>query len=1153
MSKQSKNSNTLDSKDTNSNVSYERLVEDKKDIKRIKPPSNISCFKNFCNKNSATETKRTIEINTSIYKSPNNMNYRNVIKNQKYNWLTLIPLVLLHQFSFFSNQFYLGLAITQMFDVLKVGLLFSYVSPFVFVLTVTLVKEFIDEIYRYKRDQELNNEQYEILICEQIHKIKSKDIRIGDIIIIHKDQRIPADMLLLKSFEQNESCFIKTDQLDGETDWKLRKAPSSSQKLKEHYISQMNCFIDVEPPRKEIYEFQGLFKLHNGEKRNSKFSAKYQAEEQNINQESAIDNEKSAIEEPLNLENTLWANTVLASSRCIGIVLYTGKETRSQMNCTESKEKVGVLDHEINFLSKLLFFKMIIFSLFMIVLKGIAYDIVQNLIAMMRFLVLFSSIIPISLKVNLDISKTINSIFISKSKYIPETICRNSTLPEELGRIEYIFTDKTGTLTKNEMIFRKLYMENELFENEKLHDIKGILEKECSISNAPMLDIIEYNNKQLLSSVSKSDLKLKKLINRNYLRNRNQNKVLRDSITAMVLCNCVTPVIEIVESENPPQDSINDNSSCSELPKENKKITFQASSPDEIALVEFAMSMNMKLTNRTSKLIEITNCYNFIEKYEILAEFPFSSDTKRMGIILKNLTHGHIIFYLKGAENIIEQFVKEDKKSYVKDNAEQLAINGLRTLVLTQKLLTESFYNDWNEKYQQAKKSMSNRKENIEAVIGLLEKDMEFLCVTGVEDLLQDSVNDTIESLRKAYIRIWMLTGDKVETAKCIAISTGLKSKEQREFIITNDKDPASIIEKLQAFKLIANVNWVFIIDGDCLNIALNECEEIFFRSAMKAYTVVCCRCSPTQKAQIVRNIKKYTTKRTLAIGDGGNDVAMILEANLGVGVVGKEGMQASLAADYSIIKFCHLKSLLLWFGRISYKNTSNIALFVIHRGLIISLLQMFFSIIFYYNSIPLYNGWLILGYTTLYTSFPAVSLILDREIKPENAFKFPDIYKELQKGRALNMKAYLYLTLQSFFQAAVIMFGSIYLFKSDIFLNIVTITFSSLIVAELLNVYLEINTFHWFMLVSLFGTFILYFSTIIIFRNILNVAFILEDYAWVYVFALTLISWLPFYLFKKIKKCIYPDQLQQIQLANNDMEKLKETEGIELSTKLLF
>lgn len=209
------------------------------------------------------------------------------------------------------------------------------------------------------------------------------------------------------------------------------------------------------------------------------------------------------------------------------------------------------------------------------------------------------------------------------------------------------------------------------------------------------------------------------------------------------------------------------------------------------------------------------------------------------------------------------------------------------------------------------------------------------------KDLLQDNVADTIEALSQAGIKIWMLTGDKVETATCIAISCRLKTPKQKEFYIRDNITPNYIEERLTYFTNKQTSDEVLIIDGNCLGVALGNLEKLFFEAAMRAPSVVCCRCSPTQKAIIVKTMKKYTTKRILAIGDGGNDVAMIQEAHLGVGIKGKEGMQASLAADYSITKFMHLKQLLLWFGRISYKNTAVISHFVIHRGLIISFIQV--------------------------------------------------------------------------------------------------------------------------------------------------------------------------------------------------------------------
>ncbi len=259
---------------------------------------------------------------------------------------------------------------------------------------------------------------------------------------------------------------------------------------------------------------------------------------------------------------------------------------------------------------------------------------------------------------------------------------------------------------------------------------------------------------------------------------------------------------------------------------------------------------------------------------------------------------------------------------------------------MTHKIISQEFYEKWALEYDKALKSMGDRKALIQETISKLENNMDFLGVTGVEDLLQDNVKDTIESVRNAGIKIWMLTGDKVETATCIAISTGIKNKKQNFFVIRDRaNEPNYVKSQLEEFE--HKFDHVLIIDGDCLEVALNNHEKLFFEVSMKAPSVVCCRCSPTQKSRIVKNIKKFTNKRTCAIGDGGNDVAMIQEADVGIGIVGKEGLQASLAADFSIVKFKHLNILLLWWGRISYKNTATICKFVIHRGLIISLIQV--------------------------------------------------------------------------------------------------------------------------------------------------------------------------------------------------------------------
>ena len=299
---------------------------------------------------------------------------------------------------------------------------------------------------------------------------------------------------------------------------------------------------------------------------------------------------------------------------------------------------------------------------------------------------------------------------------------------------------------------------------------------------------------------------------------------------------------------------------------------------------------------------------------------------------------------------------------------------GLRTLIISQKYLTEKEFNDWNVQYEEANAVLVNRDATVRRVVESLENDMEFLGITGVEDKLQEDVSSTIESLREAGIKIWMLTGDKVETAYCIAISAGFKSARQGHFIMKELEDPLEINEQLRHFNNLSNA--VLFIDGTTLIHAFKNDEKYFLDVACKAPAVVCCRVSPTQKASITEAIKKYQKKKCCGIGDGGNDVGMIQSADVGVGIVGKEGKQAALAADYSVLKFKYIKPLLLWHGRNAYKRTAVMSHFVIHRGLIITIIQALFTAVFYYVSIPIYNGYLMLGYTTIYTMFPVFCLV---------------------------------------------------------------------------------------------------------------------------------------------------------------------------------
>ena len=1084
----------------------EDLIQGPKPVTTNKKSSALADFCSMvfpCIKKVDTTSRRFVYFSDQAL---NITNWSNKEENNKFNVITFFPKTLFNQFRQFGNFFYLLMSISQFFPELAVGFLFTYISPLAFVIAVSMGKELYDDINRRIQDKKTNSAKITVIVPSadkssiQLTQKDASQLQIGDIIELKKDSRVPADIIVLKTFNEAEDnqAFIRTDQLDGETDWKLRKAPGVTQAMNEIQFFTSEAFAEYEPPSKLIYNFQGVIqcKTEEGEKK-----------------------------EPLNLENTMWASTVVASKKVIGIVIYTGKETRAKMNSSSPKVKIGILDNEINRLNIYLFVITFIVAFIIASAKGFQNKFIFNFI---KYIILFCAIIPISLRVNLDVSKTYFSVIINRDKDIPGTIARNSTIPEELGRISYVFSDKTGTLTKNEMIFKIIAMETEIFAEDKFEDLKGIVLDECKDYDAPLLDLVKSESSGSeeiesstisISSSQSTEVKKKKRIH------RHRSKLIRDTITAMCLCNNVTPVAD----DNDPN-----------------KMTYQASSPDEVALVKFAVTLNMRLVGRTDKEIKLTDAADNTEEFEVLANFPFSSDTKRMGIILKNKKHGHIIYYLKGAENVMMRFVKDEYVNYIAENAENLATKGLRTLVLSQKLIPQDYFDKWNKEYEEAKTSMEDRQQKIADVVSKLENNMDFLCVTGVEDLLQDDVATTIDNLRNAGMKVWMLTGDKVETATCISISAGLKAKTHKIYTIKNDeikseakneeKPPENVLlSKFEEYKRKIHIDpHLFIIDGDTLDLALKNCEKDFFETAMLAPSVVCCRCSPTQKRIIVKTIKKYTDARTAAVGDGGNDVAMIQEADVGIGIVGKEGLQASLAADYSIMEFRSLNMLLLWFGRIAYKNTSMMSNFIIHRGLIIAFNQFIFSCIFYFNPVPLYSGFLSFGYSTIFTSLPCICVLLDQDVNKNNVLTFPTLYKILLKGRELNLKSFLFWLFKSIFQAFIIMFGSIILFEDTIFLKIVTVTFTALIYLEVLNVYLEINKYHWFMGISFGATLLVYLLTIGLLNNYLDIYFIFEWGTFFKIPLIAVISWAPFFIGSFIKKKFFPETIEKLNQAKS-------------------
>ncbi|XP_053520144.1 probable phospholipid-transporting ATPase IIB isoform X10 [Artibeus jamaicensis] len=755
-------------------------------------------------------------------------------------------------------------------------------------------------------------------------------------------------MVFLRTSEKAGSCFIRTDQLDGETDWKLRVAVSCTQRLPAlGDLFSIRAYVHAQKPQLDIHSFEGTFTREDSD---------------------------PPVHESLSIENTLWASTMVASGTVIGVVIYTGRETRSVMNTSNPKNKVGLLDVELNQLTKALFLALVALSVVMVTLQGFAGPWYRNLF---RFLLLFSYIIPISLRVNLDMGKAAYGWMMMRDENIPGTVVRTSTIPEELGRLVYLLTDKTGTLTQNEMVFKRLHLGTVSYGTDTMDEVQS------HVRNA-----YAQLHSQAGGNSTSSTPPRKAQPSGPRVRKSVSSRVY-EAVKAIALCHNVTPVYESrggVTGETEYAEADQD------LSDENR--TYQASSPDEVALVQWTESVGLTLVNRDLTSMQLRTPGGQILTYRVLQMFPFTSESKRMGIIVRDESTAEIAFYMKGADAVMATVVQYN--DWLEEECGNMAREGLRTLVVAKRALTEEQYQDFESRYTQAKLSVHDRALKVAAAVESLEREMQLLGLTGVEDRLQADVRPTLELLRNAGIKIWMLTGDKLETATCIAKSSHLVSRMQDIHVFRPVASRGDAHLELNAFR--RKHDCALVISGDSLEVCLRYYEHELVELACQCPAVVCCRCSPTQKARIVKLLQQHTRRRTCAIGDGGNDVSMIQAADCGVGIEGKEGKAASLAADFSITQFRHVGRLLMVHGRSSYKRSAALGQFVMHRGLIISTMQAVFSSVCYFASVPLYQGFLMVGYATIYTMFPVFSLVLDQDVKPDMAMLYPELYKDLTK-----------------------------------------------------------------------------------------------------------------------------------------------------------
>ncbi|PVH75740.1 P-type ATPase-like protein [Cadophora sp. DSE1049] len=1145
----------------------------------------------------------------------------NAVSNAKYTPISFLPRTLYNEFSFFFNMYFLLVALSQAIPPLRIGYLSTYIVPLVFVLAITLGKEAWDDIGRRRRDTEANSEGYTVLCFDElgvgnadryhakkkskgkgkfkknslvepdrlsdiqeeeesaesggrrqlpsseVREVirKSRDLKVGDVLKLGKDQRVPADVVILKSFT-NESAvavdeeadlppvpesllvepisdppveetaatvadaresttelgntpsadaggvgetFIRTDQLDGETDWKLRLGSPLTQALDPAEFVRLR--VVAGKPDKKVNEFIGTVELlpksRNG-------YDPYLPRRSPLNNEVTAD-EPTSNSAPLTIDNTAWCNTVLASNATtLAVIVYTGPQTRSALSTSASRSKTGLLEYEINSLTKILCALTLTLSVVLVALEG--FEHVEGrapwYVKIMRFLVLFSTIVPISLRVNLDMGKSVYSWFIQRDPGIAGAVVRTSTIPEELGRIEYLLSDKTGTLTQNEMEMKKIHVGTVSYANEAMDEVTAYIKQGFSVPastdpNQPSMLITPSSTFMASTTVTATRTR------------REIGARVRDVVLALAICHNVTPT---VEEENG-----------------HTFTSYQASSPDEIAIVKWTELVGLRLIHRDRKgmLLQSVDTGRPVVRVRILEVFPFTSDGKRMGIIVQFMDGsekpgvtspdaGEIWFYQKGADTVMTSIVAAN--DWLDEETGNMAREGLRTLVVGRKRLSVQQYKEFAANFKEASVAINGRDAGMARVVShYLERDLELLGVTGVEDKLQKDVKPSLELLRNAGIKIWMLTGDKVETARCVAVSAKLVARGQYIHTIAKLKRKDNAQDHLDFLR--GKKDSALLIDGESLSLLLTHFRNDFISLAVLLPAVIACRCSPTQKADIAHLIRDFTKKRICCIGDGGNDVSMIQAADVGVGIVGKEGRQASLAADFSITQFCHLTKLLVWHGRNSYKRSAKLAQFVIHRGLIISVAQTMYSIAIKFEPEGLYKDWLLVGYATVYTMAPVFSLVLDKDVDENLANLYPELYKELTTGSSLSYRTFFVWVAVSIYQGGMIQGLSQILTEVD-GPRMVSVSFTVLILNELTMVAFEVTTWHPIMIVSLVGTLLLYLGSIPFLGGYFDLGFIVTlGFVW-RVAAISAISLIPPYAGKLIRRAIKPPSYRKVQ-----------------------
>ncbi|KAK3611089.1 hypothetical protein CHS0354_000095 [Potamilus streckersoni] len=1244
---------------------------------------------NICKRSnkSGPDLRKVVPNHTSPVQStkkkshPNWAYASNRITTTKYSILTFIPKNLFEQFHRFANLYFIFIvALNWVPQIQAYGKEIAMV-PVIFVLLVTALKDAYEDFRRYTSDKKINHKSCRMFSTKegQFKHADWKDIHPGDFIHLSCNEEVPADILLLRSSDSQSICNIETSSLDGETNLKQRQCVQGIN-YGPQGITAFTYEVICDLPNAEIYNFRGYIQLSQDE--NDRVSL----------------NKDNIIQRGCFIRNTDWIE---------GFVVYAGHETKALMNNKNPRSKRSKLERFIN--RDVIWCVIILLLLCLSCAIGAAFwlgkysgnimfipyetsiqfnPLFQGFILFFTYMIIFQAVIPLPLYVSIEIVKLLQVYFINNDLdlyYEPtdkRIECRALNVTEDLGQIEYVFSDKTGTLTENVMEFKTCtvfgqnyphcsgFQQSSQNEEEDEISIAGSKYSQANVSrNSSIFENLKLESElqrelsfMTLRSIGSLDLGLP--------HNGSNTKQIQEFFLLMAICNTVVVSTHIrkdnMDSEGhvresssnntltnprqpekpldifsrlpemqskklaplPPEyrarmipgrsqsitslestgpifqiatsrlDTISDHGSVtstttgSSMRSDISNIRYEAESPDELALVKAASTYGCCLLKRTAGSVTVELPAEGEVELKVLQVLQFDSTRKRMSILVRHPLNDEIILYTKGADSAIlsvlhkKYKLDEELKKVVQQTEKYItsyAIQGLRTLCMGKKTLRKEEYNLWNKGYKNAETAMEGREEKMLQCICDLEKDLDLLGATGIEDKLQDSVPETIFNLRRAGIKVWVLTGDKQETAIEVAHASKLFD-ESLEMIVINTnnlEETKDLIEhhlqgierdKPQALKNQSAMprksaaaekknEYAMVIDGVSLAFALTETlKKNFLKLGEQCKSVICCRVTPIQKGNVVQLVRDELHQLTLAIGDGANDVSMIQTADIGIGISGQEGMQAVMASDFAIARFKFLQKLLLVHGHWSYDRLAIFAIFMFYKSLVSTFVLYWFGFYSGFSgSTNIDSLYLLLQHVAFHAFPPILNGIFDKDLSASTLMTNPELYKVGPANKIYTRLSFFVIALDSLYQSVIIHFACYFAYDESVGIWEYGTTMMVILVLDiLLHLAMETHCWIWPQWLTLALSFLVFW----LFGIIMNSFFFTWDHPvtpyWVMqntiakpihsiVVVITCVAaLLPRLVIRTIQRAVFPNVIMKAQIKEKLENRL--TENQELS-----